>query len=267
MALSSKSRLHHHEVLHQLRSENPDEATFCWKCGSRLYSPTDPGRTIPDHGVQNDGEGFDADHSDVVDDIERFLPELDDDRRGRCMVLRKTPERIRYRQYSMIMTAVCAVAILAVLFFWEYEMVDQVSGYVIDRESESFLEIAEFSPYGSILQILVIITAVVSVIGLVSVRVQGIASVFLILTGFVGAIPFDVDELFLTHTYVIDGVGQPILFMIVVIIIVALESVGEIFMAKCLNKDGRIMEMETSMNARGMMFNIDSDWNMVWRKS
>lgn len=246
-------------------SENPDDGSFCWKCGSGLY-PGDASESSASDVVVA-GESDTVAGRNIADDVEGYIPELDDDRRGRCMVLKKTPDRIRYRRYSMVMTVVCAAAILAVLFLWEYNMVDQVSGYVLDHESESFLEIADISPYGSIIQILVVLTAIVAVVGLISVRVQGIAAVLLIIVGFISAIPFEVDELFLTHTYVLDGIGEPIMFMVVIFIILGLESLGEIFMAKCLNKDGRVMEMETSMKSRGLMFNIDSDWNTVWRRS
>lgn len=94
-------------------SENPDDGSFCWKCGAELYSGG-TGSFLPDHGKV--AEQTVPNPVETKVEASRTVQEANYvDADGRT-VLDKTPERILNRRVCLFLSVVTAIAILVATF-------------------------------------------------------------------------------------------------------------------------------------------------------
>lgn len=230
-------------------SENPDDGSYCWKCGSVLYTaPMDVDMTTSD--IPNLS-------SSPVTGSE--IP----DENGR-VVLEKTPERIRNRRLCQFMSVVTMLFIIGFTFKIDLSMTESVAGYVIDRESESMLEIAGMSPYGIWIAVFLVLTLIAALLAIVSPRLALISVPTLVVAFILSYQPFQTTGPYgLMLDYAPDDYTNVVMFILVLVIIVALEVLAEVFLCKSVNKDGRVIDRDTILRRRGLTYNIDSEWNVV----
>ena len=243
-------------------SENPDDGSYCWKCGAELFNGAEKSSEL---GRVNE-DGFHR-KQEAVQEPPLQVAEVDHiDADGRT-VLARTPERIRNRRLCIILSVVTAIVILAITFSFEIRVAESFNGLFTEYEHESFMDIAQHSPYGIGIYILIALTVITALLTLVSPRFALFSILTLAVTFVLSYIPFE----YTTHfgiVYHIDpsGTSNIVLIFVVIVVILFLEVMGELFLARSVNKDGRITDHDTVIKNHGLTYNIDSEWNVVTRK-
>lgn len=244
-------------------SENPDDGSFCWKCGAELYSGG-TGSFLPDHGKV--AEQTVPNPVETKVEASRTVQEVDYvDADGRT-VLAKTPERILNRRVCLFLSVVTAIAILVATFGFQVNITESVGGFVIDHDEESFMDIAEMSPYGIGIYAFLALTVVFALLTFVSPRFALPAIVTFVITFVLSYIPFTVTNRLVSIHYDPSGTTNIVMLVVVVVIFVILEVLAEISLGRSVNKDGKAAEKDTVVKNHGLTYNIDPTWNIVTRK-
>lgn len=206
-------------------SENPGDGSYYWKCGAELLNGAEKS---PEPGRVNKG-GFHR-MQETVQEPSRQVAEVDHvDADGRTF-LAKTPERIRNRCLCIILSVVTAIVILAITFSFEIRVVESFNGLFTEYEHESFMDIAQHSPYGIGIYVLSALTVITTLLTLVSPRFALILVMTLMVTFILCYIPFE----YTTHfgiTYYIDpsGTSNRILIFVAIAVISFFGLLAEIF--------------------------------------
>lgn len=238
-------------------SENPDEASFCWKCGRELYSggqapeetaPIEP-QPAPEEPTEAPAAPMPADDGTVT--------------------LEKTPERVTARRGAIILGLVTMVAVFCLMAAWEYSMIETGGfDFFPDRESESILEIAEMSGLGILIYLFLVLAALSAISAIVTPRLAVFGSVFLLIAGVVASRPFEVVHRFSGYSthYELDGYSQVIVFAVICIVILVIGILANVMYGRSLSRDGKSRDRDTEPRNHGLIYNIDANWNVVRRK-
>lgn len=226
-------------------SGNPDDGVYCWNCGEKLFVEDRP-EPVPEEETPT----YQAE------------PEVDAVENGDGTVtLKRTSDRNRDRQISMVLAVATTVAVLAVLFLLELELDESISGFVFDTEDGTFLDIAEDSPLGFGIQVFLVITVIMALLGLMSCMFGLLSVVPLTITAVLAMIPFDITFLGSMVHFSVTA-SSVVIFVVLDLIVIFLAVLSRIYMQRSVTLDGKVCAQRDN----GFRYNIDKEWNTVRRE-
>ena len=260
-------------------AENPDDFSFCSNCGAPLVkskAPENRGEKITPAAGHNTPEpekkktaGELRREAMLADpDIESIDDSMRDPVKGEYVSLKRTSSRCSARLYSQLFswigTAVSLVAVFLVKIDYKVSLLKD--GPVVDYRSVTILEVAKMNAdLGTYIYIAFGVIILFGMLGILSASF-GSFSIFgyMALTVMV-MFPFNNSQSYNLGYYMVNDF--PVIILIMMIVIGILFIISDIFMRRCLNKNGRYIDSETAIRYHGLLFNIDVEWFKVWRKS